>query len=99
METKDRALVQHFIIINNSRNKKESFAEQYDSASEDEKDRLMSADRVDGLSTQDREQAIAPPPPPKEKDSDPFKHIKEIQAAFKKREQKTGVGGRNIGGR
>ncbi len=51
-------LAAHYVQINKLRNKKESFAEQYDSASEDEKDRLMSADRVDGLSTQDREQAI-----------------------------------------
>tara|TARA_R110002020_G_scaffold445852_1_gene657805 strand:- start:13 stop:966 length:954 start_codon:yes stop_codon:yes gene_type:complete len=63
-------LAAHYVQINKLRNKKEDFAEQYASASEKEKARLMSADRVDGLSTQDREQAIAsvvtqPKPEPK----------------------------------
>ena len=58
VETGNDTLAAHYVQINKLRNKKESFAEQYDSASEDEKDRLISADRVDGLSTQDREQAI-----------------------------------------
>lgn len=74
VETGNDTLAAHFVAINRLRNKKESFAEQYASASEKEKARLMGADRVDGLSIQDREQAIASivtQPEPEEEDEQP----------------------------
>ena len=98
VDTGNDTLAAHFVAINRLRNKKEDFAEQYASASEKEKARLMSADRVDGLSIQDREQAIAsvvepekeepapPPPPPPEDDDDddPFATLNAIREANKK---------------
>ena len=75
VDSGDNSLAAHFVTINRLRNKKEDFAEQYASASEKEKARLMSADRVDGLSIQDREQAIASvvtqPEPEEEEDKQP----------------------------
>lgn len=75
VETGNDTLAAHFVTINRLRNKKEDFAEQYASASEKEKARLMGADRVDGLSIQDREQAIASivtqPEPEEEEDKQP----------------------------
>ena len=96
VETGNDTLAAHYVQINKLRNKKESFAEQYDSASEDEKDRLMSADRVDGLSTQDREQAIKKSSSSSNKESFHDKIVreaKEQKEAIKKTKDKIIAGG------